>query len=171
VRQSDAVLLHPKARAVLEVGGEREVSMFATDPDTGVRLRGRADLVPPIVDVKTTTDLRLHKLSAVVDGFGYDLQAEMYRFLYELITGEVAEPVTLIFTEKDPPYDVRVVTLGDDWIEGGWRKVREGIELFDRCSVSRLWPGVDEDGPVEELPAPSWYSARVARIEREEGML
>jgi hypothetical protein len=168
VRGSDAVLMHPKARPLFEAPGRvSEVSGFATDPDTGVRLRMRADWIAglQIGDLKTTTDLSTRKLMAVVDGFGYDLSAEAYRFMFELITGSVAEPMVLAFMEKEAPYDVRVVRLGDDWVEGGWLKLRAALDRYVACVESHSWPGVDEVGPVEDLPAPGWYTARTARAE------
>ncbi len=170
VQASDAVLMHPKARRLLELPGDSEVSMFATDPLTGVRLRGRADRIAgaQILDVKSMVDITTRSLLRVVNDYGYDLQAEAYRFLYELVKGEVAEPVVLICTEKEPPYDVRVVRLGDDWIDGGWRKLRRAIEIYAACVEAGSWPGIDDvDGEIEELAAPSWYAAENARAELE----
>jgi len=164
-RASEAVLANPKARALLEVGGESEVSLFATDPETGVRIRGRLDRVHRggrlIIDLKSCVDLSLLTLRRIVDAYGYDLSAETYRFLFELVTGEVAEPVHLIFMEKEPPYDVRVVKLGPVWSDGGWQKLRRALEVYRACVEAGVWPGVDDlPGPVEELDAPGWYAAR-----------
>lgn len=167
---SDAVLMHPKARRVLEVPGDSEVSLFATDPETGVRLRGRIDRRAgrTIVDVKSMVDISTRALLRVIDAYGYDLQGETYRFLFELVTGEIAEPVVLICTEKEPPYDVRVIRLGDQWIDGGWRKLRRAIEIYAACVEAGVWPGIDDvDGPIEDLPAPSWYVAANERAELE----
>lgn len=170
VKASDAILMHPKARPLLEQGGVSEVSMFATDPDSGVRLRGRSDRIAglSILDVKTTTSLATRKLQMTVDDFSYDLSMETYRYLFELITGQVADPAVLIFVEKDPPYDVRVVRLEEDeWSEGGWQKLRRALDVFARCTAEGVWPGVDEEGPVEGLPAPGWYATRVRAGELE----
>jgi hypothetical protein len=167
---ADAVLANPKARAILERGGYTEVSLFAADPETGVPLRGRLDRMSgrEIIDVKTTIDVRTHALRRVVESLNYDLSMETYRFLYELVTGEVADPAVLVFVEKEPPFDVRVVRLGDDWIDGGWRKMRAAITAYRECVQSQTWPGVDDaDGPIEELSAPSWYAAANERAELE----
>jgi hypothetical protein len=174
VRGSDAVLMHPKARQILEPEGFSEVSLFGADPEFGVSLRGRVDRLSglQLADVKTTPSLAVQKLRSVVDDYGYDLQSEMYRFLFELVFGEVPEPTVLIFMEKEAPYDVRVVRLGEDWIEGGWHKFREALRRFAECSASGVWPGVDEVGEIEELVPAPWYSARVAaRAESLEGSL
>lgn len=165
VRGSDAVLTHPKAGPLLKAGGVSEVSLFGTDPETGIRIRSRLDRLSGLscLDVKTTPSLATRKLQMVVDDFGYDLQAEVYRFMLELLTGHVADPMTLIFMEKEPPYDVRPVRLDqDEWIEGGWQKFRKALELFARCVESGVWPGVDdEEGPIASLVPPPWYASRV----------
>ncbi|MDF2916593.1 MAG: hypothetical protein K0S70_810 [Microbacterium sp.] len=164
----ESVLGNPKARRLLERPGYTEVSLFARDPETDVPLRGRLDRLAgqTIIDVKTTVDVQTHVLRRVVESFNYDLSMETYRFLHELVTGEVAEPAVLVFVEKEAPFDVRVVRLGDEWIDGGWRKMRKAIATYRECITSSVWPGVDEqDGPIEELSPPSWYAAENARAE------
>jgi hypothetical protein len=167
---AESVLRHPKARRLLEVAGHPEVSMFGPDPETGQPLRGRADRICEfegwtILDLKTTTDLSTQKLIRTVDDFGYDLQAEVYRLLFELRTGILAQPTVLIFTEKTPPYDVRVVRLDGEWMDGGWVKLRNAIDLFRRAMDTREWPGVDEAGEISSLPTTSWYRSRLAGSE------
>lgn len=172
VRASDAVLTNPKARRLLEVPGVSEVSMFATDPQLELAMRGRADRISVdpvtgaicILDAKSAAEISIRKLQMVVDDYGYDLQGEAYRLLVELITGVIAEPVVLIFMESAAPFDVRVVRLGEKWMEGGWQKLRRAMESYKRALDARVWPGVDDgDGPIEELEAPGWYSSRIER--------
>lgn len=166
---SDAILMNTKARELLEREGKSEVSLFATDPVTGVGLRSRLDrlamtFLDPIweytpIDIKTTTDVRRRSIERAIVDFGYDLQAEVYRELIRLVTGTEPGPMHLIFTEKDPPYEVRVVRLADPvWHEGGQRKMRAAIDLFAWCSERGVWPGDDEDGgPIADLEPPHWY--------------
>lgn len=166
VRASDAVLRHPKAGPLMEAtaAGLSEVSMFAQWPgaDASVRVRGRADRVHDldIIDLKTTTDLSTLKLQRAVVDFGYDVSAEMYRLLFELVTGQVANPMTLVFTEKEPPYDVRVVVLEDEWIDFGWGRLREAMDRYADCVTSGVWPGIDDDPAAPSgLPVPGWVAA------------
>jgi hypothetical protein len=173
IRAADGVLANPKARRVLLGDGFPEVSMFGADQRTGTRLRGRADYVnvadqPFIVDVKSVdardgNALSDHRLMRTVDDYNYDLQAELYRYLFEYHTGVVAAPTVLVFCEKKPPYDVRVVTLEGDWSDGGWTKLRRALDVYAQCKESRRWPGVDEDdGPILALPTSSWYRQQIA---------
>ena len=57
---AEAVLAHPGARLVLEQDFHPEASMFATDPDTGIRSRCRFDILTASLryggDLKSTDD-------------------------------------------------------------------------------------------------------------------
>jgi hypothetical protein len=164
---ADSILANPKARALLELDGYTEVSLFAVDPETGVPLRGRLDRLAGsrCFDVKTTNDVRMHKLRALIYEFGYDVQGETYRLLVQLVLGVDPEPVELIFVEKEAPYEVRVVRLGDGWQAGGFARMRRAIEVFASCVEFGIWPGADdEEGPVEEIEPPAYYLADVARL-------
>ncbi len=158
---ADAVLTHEKASKLLERPGAPEVSLFGTDPDTGVRLRGRIDYLTDDatnVDIKTTNDVRRHKLARAITEFGYDIQSEAYRHLLR-INGLDPAPTHLVFVEVDPPHDVRVVSLADPlWTLGGERAVRRAIDLYAECIATDTWPG-DDDGPGEPEPLdpPGYY--------------
>ncbi|MDF2554169.1 MAG: hypothetical protein K0R60_64 [Microbacterium sp.] len=164
---AESILRNPKARAILELPRRTEVSLFAIDPETGVPLRGRLDGLAGALpfDVKTTPDVREFKLRAVIQDFGYDVQGEVYRLLVRLVLGVEAEPVRLIFVEKEAPYEVRVVELGEKWQAGGYARMRYAIELFQSCVEFDVWPGADdEEGPVAEIEPPAYYLADVSRL-------
>ncbi|WP_295035081.1 PD-(D/E)XK nuclease-like domain-containing protein [uncultured Microbacterium sp.] len=163
---ADAVMSNEKARDLLERPGLTEVSLFAKDPYTGVPLRGRLDrLADVLIDLKSTADVRVEKITRSVTDYGYDLSAAVYRSLVEAVTGDDPGPMHLIFVEKEPPYEVRVVTLSHpDWHEAGQRKMRAAIDMFAWCSERNVWPGDDEDGgPIQELEPPAWYLNAVVK--------
>ena len=167
VGAADAVLSHPEASALLALDGYSEVSLFALDPETGVPLRGRLDRLAGglILDLKTTTDVRPDKLRKVIQEFGYDVSAEVYRLLVRLVLGIEPEPMTLIFVEKEAPFEVRVVRLGPGFQETGRARMREAIELFQSCVEFDVWPGADgAEGSALELEPTGWFLADVARL-------
>lgn len=171
-RASDAVLANAKAKSLLERPGFTEVSLFATDPATDVALRMRADRLAEdgtLLDLKSTTDVRLRKITNAVIDFGYDLSAAVYRHVAQLVTGETPSPMHLIFVEKEPPYEVRVVRLADPaWQIGGEAKMRAAIDLFAWCSEQGVWPGDDEDGgEIHDLPVPVWYERQMNALEED----
>jgi len=159
---AEAVLANPKAAALSSLPGDVEVSLFADDPDTGVRLRGRIDKLGTLpdgrlvnIDLKTTTDVRRRKIVRAIEDFGYDVQSETYRHLLRLtflrVDVDIA-PTHLIFVETEPPHEVRVVQLAHpDWIEGGLHKMRHAIDIYARCIATDIWPG-DDDEPGEVEP-------------------
>ena len=169
-RAADAVLSNAKAMSLLERPGFSEVSLFAQDPVTGVQLRCRFDRLADVgIDVKSTTDVRPRKITNAVIDFGYDVQAWVYRYVYQLVTGEQLPPMHFIFVEKDPPYEVRVVRLADPaWSVGGEMKARAAIDLFAWCMEHDRWPGDDEDGgPIQDLPVPAWSERQMDALEED----
>jgi hypothetical protein len=167
-RAADAVLGNEKARSLLERPGFTEVSLFATEPVSGIDIRGRLDklviddagVVP--LDLKSTTDVTPRKLTNAIVDFGYDVQGFVYPELVRLVLGVEPEPFHFIFFEKEFPHDVRVVRMGDPaWRAGGEMKMRAALDLYAWCQEQGVWPGDDEDGgPIQDLPAPGWYKAQ-----------
>lgn len=169
VKASDAVMKNEKARRLLEPEGFTELSLFAQDPITGVQLRCRIDRLAAgkLIDLKTTVDVSPRKITNAVIDLGYDVSAAVYRYLVELVTGEPASPMHLIFVEKEPPYDVRVIRLADPgWQTAGEAKMRAAIDLFAWCTERGEWPSEDEDGgEIHDLPVPAWYERQTTTTE------
>lgn len=156
---AEAVLRNTAARELLEQDGAAEVSLFATDPDTGVEIRGRLDYLTGLkpIDLKTTTDATPRKIVRAITDFDYDLQAAMYRHLVHLTHGGAAvEPMTHIYVETSAPHGVQVIPLADEgWIRGGDRKLRTVLERHAECVANDSWPGY-ESGALYLAP-PIWY--------------
>lgn len=165
---AEAVLSHEKAAVLLELPGAVEVSLFGTDPTSGVRLRGRVDKLGEVngqvvnIDLKTTPDVRRHKLARIISELHYDVQSEAYRHLLRL-NGLDPTPTHLVFVEKTPPHEVRVVTLAHpDWIEVGGTLMRRAIELYAQCMATDTWPGDDHlPGPAEAIEPPGYYHYQI----------
>lgn len=162
---AEAVLAHPKAAAILSAPGDPEVSIFGQDPDSGIKLRGRIDYLVQYVDgqvinvdLKTTNDVRRQNIARTIVNFGYDIQSEAYRHLLR-INGFDPAPTVLIFVEKDPPHEVRVVTLANPlWELGGQRAMRRAIDLYAHCIATDTWPGDDDQpGEPEDIDPPGYY--------------
>lgn len=161
---ADAVLMHPTARRYLELDGAPEVSLFATDPETGVNIRGRLDYLSHKVDgartfpidLKTTTNATAEKIRRTIADFHYDVQAAMYRRLIELTRGDSTGPMVQIYVETDPPHGVQVVQLAhEEWIEGGTTKLDHILRTHAACVAANEWPAYPA-GTHAIQPAP-WY--------------
>ena len=109
---TEAVLAHPEARSLLEQdGNDREVSMFAKDPETGVEMRARFDLYADIAaDLKTARDASPKGFARAAAQHGYDVQEGWYRDVRKLLTGELGR-FRFIVVESTAPYLVGVYEL------------------------------------------------------------
>jgi len=159
----DAVMAHPAAAVVLGADGPVEQSMFWTDPDTGVNLRGRIDKVATLadgqshalVDLKSTNSAAPSKFARSVWDFGYHIQRAVYLDGWRHLTGEDCEFVFVV-VEKEAPYLTAVYTLDDIAAHAGHRDYRAALELYLRCTETGEWPGYSTD--IETLPSPRWAS-------------
>ena len=158
---SEAVLSHPKARALFEQAGNPEVSVFATDPETGVDVKARFDYLPDFtVTDPTTVDLKTAR-SASPEGFAksvaeyrYDIQQEWYLNAYSIETGDHSARMQFVVVETAPPYLVGVYPLADEFAELGRGRVRDALNLYAECLAADRWPGYPLD--ADPLQPPSW---------------
>lgn len=166
VAQAEAVLGHSSARAFLTQSGDPEVSVFATDPVSGVDVRARFDFLPEqgdqrrvAVDLKTTRDASKRAFEKAVASYEYGIQRAWYLDTLNLAVGPMPvglEPeMVFVAVQKEPPYLVGVYQLPTVWAEKGHVAAREARRLFAECSESGVWPGLP--GGVQLLDEPVWH--------------
>lgn len=144
---AEAVLAHPVARGFLEADGESEVSMFATCPTTGARIRARFDRKPAKlgfgIDVKTVgrrggaSDA---EFTRTIFNLGYDVSAGHYVDTNQYITGEDVGFV-FIAVESVAPYLVNVIPMSETYLSMGRTKSMRARALYMQCMESGEWPG------------------------------
>lgn len=155
---TEAVLAHAGARRILERPAVRaEVSAFATDPETGVPLRARFDLLSDddAADLKTTTG------TASRHGFGrdaarhnYPVQEAHYLDTLAAATGE-RPPFRWIVVEKHPPHLVAVHTFDDVTRIIGGELAATARRTYADCMASDEWPAYGDDVLTTAMPA--WW--------------
>lgn len=141
---------HPRAGHLFR-DGDAEVSLYHTDPETGVRLRGRCDWFEPngdIDDYKTSTTANPDELQHKFYKLGYFMQAAWYIDLAVAVGASENPTFRFVVQEKEPPFELVVVRYGDDDIEEGRRRNREAIRLYADCAQRRDWPGYADDSEV-----------------------
>lgn len=157
-RMAESMLGNDTIRALMS-NGNPEVSMFGTDPQTGVDERGRVDwLGRRMVDVKTHAGEATESgFARAVFKFGYDVQFGWYEHLHELITGERL-PWLFAVVESQAPYLSNVFVLGEDEQKMGRDKARLARERYAECRESGRWPGYTNKGggPIGILRAPQF---------------
>lgn len=152
LRVRDRCQSHPRIREILKENGKTELSLQWEQH--GLQCRGRIDFVGErIHDLKTAYCITDRAINSAVISRCYHLQAGAYSTGYEAVTGE-AKAFDLIFAQTKPPYDARVVVVGDDEMARGiqlWEKALETIAEAERTGV---YPGIDEH--ESPLILPEW---------------
>jgi len=159
---AEAVLAHPVAKGLFEQDGTSEASVFATDPETGVKMRARFDFLPSFmqdnpwfVDLKTTAKhADSESFGKTVANFGYHVQQEWYRHAYSIVTGDFATNMKFVVVETDKPHLVAVHELSRDYAEIGFRKTKRALETYALCAAHDIWPGYSTD--TDPLMPPTW---------------
>lgn len=155
---AEAVLAHPAARAILERPGQREVSAFATDPDTGVACRARFDILADDVaaDLKTTGG------SASRAGFGrdaakygYPVQELHYMSTLEWASGATPAAFRFIVVEKSAPHLVAVHEFDEATRITADALAASARQTFAECTASGVWPGYGDDVLTPDIPG--WW--------------
>lgn len=159
---AEAVLAHPKARAILEQDGQREASVFATDPETGVACRARFDFLP--IGGGIASDLKTTAGSASPAGFGssaakygYPVQEAHYTDTHRWVTG--GEPVRLAFivVEKAPPHLVAVHEFDEAVRMAARELAAKARHIYAECQATDEWPGHGDELLTPEMPAWWWH--------------
>jgi hypothetical protein len=161
-RMADMIRAHPLARALFNPDhGRPEMSLFWTDPETGVPCRARPDWLPDprggrltIPDYKSCQDAGTEAVMRAVGNFGYHIQHAHYAAGAAECGLDDDPAFVFVFQEKDPPYLVNVVQLDAAAIQSGRIACRAGAEIFRDCAAADLWPGFPMDIP--EIPLPPW---------------
>ena len=152
----EAVLSNELMRSRLNGEGWRELSLFVRDPDTGVLVRVRFDLLltdGTIVDVKKTQDARPDAFSRAIDNYGYDLSAALYADALQWATGEEGQ-FEFAAVEEEMPHGHKLYRPCDTTLNEGRRKYREALATFANCEYIGVWPSLPCDAPeLISLPA------------------
>lgn len=125
-------------------GGRVQVVIEWTDKATGIKCKGRADLLPNcapcIVDLKSTRSADRHRFGADIAKFGYHFQGSFYRTGWHEMTGEWLD-FKDVAIESLEPHDVGVFLIDGDALQKGNELVRKALDTYARCRDSGKWPG------------------------------
>ena len=104
----DSLAVHPIAGDLI-LDSEQEVSLFARDPLTGVKMRARLDILKGniIADLKTTINANASSFYDTITKYRLDLQAVHYMSMARLC-GIQVDRFFFIAAEKTDPYLVEV---------------------------------------------------------------
>ena len=155
-QMSNAVHAHPVASRLL-TGGQAEVSVLWTEPETGLPGRSRLDYYLPnrktIVDLKTTSDASPTEFGRSCAKYRYHVQEAVYRLAMQAKGIEV-DHFVFVAVEKTAPFGVAVYTLDSDARALGMRLALRDIGTLATCVLTDTWPGYSSH--ITELSLPRW---------------
>jgi hypothetical protein len=158
---ADAVLAHPRARAMIDEC-TREVSMIWTDDESGIDCKARADLLAPdrsfVVDLKTTLDASREAFQKSIWNFRYDLQAAFYMRGVRAAAGIGPHSFVIIAVEPDPPHGVALYRIDNRATFAAEADIARGLALFAECSEMNAWPAYSDE--IMPIDVPKWAQSR-----------
>ena len=165
---SRAVRSHPAAAKILSPGFEAEVSFVWDDAASGLRCKGRADILHRswgmLADIKTTEDAGPEAVAKTIATYKYHWQDTFYRTGLSA-AGVDATAFVFIFVENKEPYLTACYEI--DWTSRGFDDNGRAIDLvrteaeiasylasWRECEVSGQWPG--HANGIVPIPLPAW---------------
>lgn len=154
---AEAVLAHPTAKALFELPGHREVSVFSEVDGVPVRARFDAltDETPNGVfgiDLKTAAKpVDEESFAREVINYGYHVQEAWYQDTYKE-HGDIE--FVFVAVEKDPPHLVAVHKLDVEFLQMGRTLAKVARRTYADCQRANLWPGYPDD--VQVISPPVW---------------
>ena len=142
----EAVMKNPTMKEVL--GSEstlREVSIWATDPDTGLLLKIRPDIIynGVIFDLKTTIAPHPKAFIHSVWDYKYQVQSAFYQYVAGLL-GMTIDNFIFLCVGSKPPYLTAIYDLNDDLVEEGDAFFRRALLRYKTYLESDdKWDGLE----------------------------
>jgi hypothetical protein len=163
-RIRDAVRGHALVAPLLASGKAEQVLEW-TDEKTGIKCKGRADLVTPrvILDLKTArhaVDKRRFVSAAYQLGYYHQLA------FYSRFKGDDDVDCVIVAVEPAPPYDVAVYKLDPNAVWAANRDIDKLLARLAECLESDRWPGVFDD--VQMIEEPNWAFSSLDEEQQEE---
>lgn len=150
-------------------GVRTEVSMYYTDPVTGLDVRVRLDGLQlaenlghnTIISVKSTACESLGHFYYHSAKLCYELSEGMYLDVAEAVTGLPFTCTIMIMVQTVPPFGVAALVWNAEDLEIGKYKYRQALQIVADCEESKKYPGYDihaESGNLGfiDMKQPGW---------------
>lgn len=167
-RMQDSLLKNQLVRRALI--GAKEVSAWAQEPNTGVLVKARTDIINAagvIVDLKTTDDCSEEEFARSVAKYKYHRQNIFHMNVINMalekcgplmVEGkevkQVRDPIILA-VEKRPPFNWEMYVMHIDDLQVGFDEYVKALEVYAACLKTDTWP--TRGGVIKELRLPKYY--------------
>jgi hypothetical protein len=158
---AQSVLAHPLARKHLRDGLAEQI-MTWTDPETGVKCKGRCDAVNGhLVELKSCNGQAFdpRRFPGHAARLMYHGQIAYYLDGLTAMGHRLDQDPAMIVVESDPPHDVAVYLIMPEDVEAGRELYRSLLDRLVECRRSDRWPGVCE-GEELRLRLPDWVRSQ-----------
>jgi hypothetical protein len=154
---ADAIAAEPKAECLMSGNTQTQVSLFATDKQTGLQKKGRPDVIGEgfLADLKCSCDYTTDWISKQAANMRWHVQAAYYTDLARAC-GRRADDFYFIVVHNQPPHFVNVRRLEEQAINLGRDIYQKQLVEFKKCVDAGLWPGPSGEGKeigIVDLPA------------------
>jgi exodeoxyribonuclease VIII len=145
---ADPIINHEVVKAWVSAADfVAEASFFATDPQTGVKIKCRPDgflLADGLAfDIKTTRDASPDGFPREIRNYNYDLQAAFYLRCLRA-AGYKADTFIFVCVEKEPPHAVCLHVLTERYLAAADLRVTETLEKISKAEATNTfktgWP-------------------------------
>lgn len=151
----DSVYAQSNAKALLETAGTREVAIYTKDPETGVIVKIKIDILTEsrrIIDLKKTTDSRPEPFGKSVFNYRYHVQAAFYSDVFQWATGDKLETYGILAVEQEMPHAVMLYVIDDEALAMGRALYRKALNTYAKCVESKEWPAYSAKPQIISLP-------------------
>lgn len=147
---------------------DSEVSFYANDPDTGLKVKVRPDGLlleenagfNAVISLKTTSAETLDQFARDATKYRYDLSEGMYLDVISHVTGRKFTATIMVVLQTVHPYQVMMLYWSPEDLESGRYKYHQAINTLAECKRNNNYPSFDsfaEEGAKGlirfELPA------------------
>lgn len=135
-----------------------EVSLFTTDPVTGVKVRVRYDVLDlhQLGDLKTTQDARERPFMNSIINYMYHQQMALYKAAFEWETGDTLGDASIIAMESGAPHTTELYVLDDLAMAIGAHEFRKNLNTYAKCLESNQWGHYEGMGERKFISLPEW---------------
>lgn len=158
---------NPRFRDIIEADGKYELSLFTTDPETGVPVKVRYDkLIPSILqpfDLKKTQKADRYSFGKTIQSYGYHISAALYQIAWEWEFKEKLQPMLWGAIEEQSPHIGMVYRPDDEMMTVAHMLLRQALNIYAECLDSDNWHGYLDDS--EEISLPHWALEQSDEVE------
>lgn len=155
--------------AKLLLSGEKELSYFLDDEETGLTMKCRPDCQTKVgelhilIDYKSCQDASSEGFKKAAINLDYDLQMSYYKYILDKLKG-YNHSVIFIAQEKTPPYAVNILEADKYFLASGNDMWRTYLNLYAECERSGNWYGYI-DKSLNSLGLPVWLQKQYEHME------